>query len=79
MVSETNTVPTDFNLRGHPTYGGAMSRILIDRHFDRINVAFVDGHVEAVELKDLWSLTWHKNWIPKYDMTREDGSPIYPY
>jgi prepilin-type N-terminal cleavage/methylation domain-containing protein/prepilin-type processing-associated H-X9-DG protein len=27
-----------------------------------INVAFGDGHSEAVRLENLWSLTWHKNW-----------------
>jgi prepilin-type processing-associated H-X9-DG protein len=27
-----------------------------------INVAFYDGHTEAVKLENLWSLTWHRNY-----------------
>ncbi len=27
-----------------------------------INVAFYDGHVEAVNLERLWQLNWHRNW-----------------
>ena len=77
-VSDTDYVPADFELSGNPNYGGRMSMLLVDRHFDRINVSFVDGHVGAVELKDLWSLTWNSNWTRQYNMTRVDGSPIYP-
>jgi prepilin-type N-terminal cleavage/methylation domain-containing protein/prepilin-type processing-associated H-X9-DG protein len=29
----------------------------------RINIGFVDGHVEAVKLDKLWTLEWHKGWI----------------
>jgi prepilin-type N-terminal cleavage/methylation domain-containing protein len=28
----------------------------------RIDVGFIDGHVEPVRLEDLWSLTWRKGW-----------------
>lgn len=27
-----------------------------------VNVSFSDGHVEAVQLEQLWSLNWHKDW-----------------
>ena len=30
-----------------------------------INIAFVDGHAETVQLENLWTLYWHKNWNPK--------------
>jgi prepilin-type N-terminal cleavage/methylation domain-containing protein/prepilin-type processing-associated H-X9-DG protein len=30
----------------------------------RINVGFVDSHVEAVKLENLWSLYWHRTWVP---------------
>ena len=26
------------------------------------NIGFVDGHVEAVKLDNLWKLTWHREW-----------------
>jgi prepilin-type processing-associated H-X9-DG protein len=29
-----------------------------------INVSFFDGHVESVKLYNLWTLKWHKNWVP---------------
>jgi len=29
-----------------------------------INVSFYDGHVETVKLERLWSLYWHKNYVP---------------
>ena len=41
---------------------GGMGRVCVDRHNGRSLVAFNDGHVEAVELRNLWTLHWHKNW-----------------
>jgi len=29
-----------------------------------INMSFYDGHVEAVKLERLWSLYWHKDYVP---------------
>ncbi len=29
-----------------------------------INVSFYDGHTSLVQLETLWSLNWHKQWIP---------------
>ena len=52
-------------------------RILINRHRDEINVGFIDGHAESVELKMLWSLKWSKIFGTKGAQTRTDGSPIY--
>lgn len=78
-AQETDTCPADFDLNGNPNYGGGMSRVLINRHFGENNISFADGHVEAIELKELWSLTWNDGWnINPNDMTRTDGSPIYP-
>jgi prepilin-type processing-associated H-X9-DG protein len=28
-----------------------------------INMVFVDGHVEAVLLEQLWTLAWHRGYI----------------
>jgi len=27
-----------------------------------INMGFDDGHADLVQLKSLWSYTWHLNW-----------------
>jgi prepilin-type N-terminal cleavage/methylation domain-containing protein/prepilin-type processing-associated H-X9-DG protein len=32
----------------------------------KINIGFVDGHVEAVKLENLWTLYWHKDWVTPY-------------
>ena len=42
-----------------------MARFVIDRHSRKINVAFLDGHGEAVPLPSLWELRWHAQWQPK--------------
>jgi len=60
------------------TGGNQMFRITVDRHgsagnvptnvrsFDdypgAINMAFVDGHAERVDLRDLYNFTWHRQW-----------------
>ena len=46
---------------------GGMCRFVVARHGDygsgaTINVVFNDGHLEAVKLRDLWSLHSHKRW-----------------
>lgn len=39
-----------------------MSRFCIDRHNLAIDIAFVDGHTEKVDIKDLWKLKWNKSF-----------------
>ena len=41
---------------------GGMGRVCVDRHNGRSIVAFNDGHVAATELRNLWTLHWHKDW-----------------
>ncbi|MEN8127768.1 MAG: prepilin-type N-terminal cleavage/methylation domain-containing protein [Planctomycetota bacterium] len=54
-----------------------MSLMMMNRHGKAGNVSFVDGHAEAVELSDFWSLKWHRKFEIKHDMKRRDDSPIY--
>ncbi|MFN3168676.1 MAG: type II secretion system protein [Phycisphaeraceae bacterium] len=56
-------VPPDLSrgLTGHSD-NGFMGRFCIDRHNRAINIAFSDGHVEPVELQDLWRTAWHRGW-----------------
>jgi len=51
------------NMSGYITTSSApwlMSRVAFNRHNYAINVAFVDGHAEAVPVQKLWSLQWSK-------------------
>lgn len=29
-----------------------------------VNIVFADGHSQTVRLPKLWTLTWHKDWVP---------------
>jgi len=42
--------------------GNNWRRILVARHNMAINVGFMDGHAETVQLPDLWKLNWHLGW-----------------
>ena len=48
-----------------------------NRHRDKTNVGFVDGHVEPVKLENLWNLKWGKDFQTQAVKTRLDGTPIY--
>lgn len=42
---------------------GNMTRVCIARHNGaHVNVVFVDGHATTVNLQDLWTLDWHRDW-----------------
>ena len=38
------------------------SRVCVARHRMAINVGFLDGHVQTVQLPELWTLRWHNGW-----------------
>ena len=48
--------------------GQFMGRFAIDRHSGGINVAFVDGHAALVKVKGLWTLDWHRDFQPNYNV-----------
>lgn len=54
-----------------------MGRSLFNRHGDTVNVAFLDGHVDSIQLKMLWSLKWSKKFQTLGEQARSDGSSIY--
>jgi prepilin-type processing-associated H-X9-DG protein len=41
-----------------------MSRICIDRHRNAVNMVFLDGHGETVQLPDLWQQRWSNAFAP---------------
>jgi prepilin-type N-terminal cleavage/methylation domain-containing protein len=67
------------DLRNPASSGSGMSALAIPRHgsgkptsnhpvdeklHGAVNVSFIDGHGEAVQLERLWRLQWHKNYLP---------------
>jgi prepilin-type N-terminal cleavage/methylation domain-containing protein/prepilin-type processing-associated H-X9-DG protein len=50
------------------TQGLFMGRFAIDRHRGGINVGFVDGHAAKVAVKGLWTLDWHRDYVPNYSV-----------
>jgi prepilin-type N-terminal cleavage/methylation domain-containing protein/prepilin-type processing-associated H-X9-DG protein len=66
----TNPNPTDANdqpqaLSGEVNVGDEMPSFCLPRHPGRmpVNMAFPDGSVSAVGLRQLWSLPWSKTWV----------------
>jgi prepilin-type N-terminal cleavage/methylation domain-containing protein/prepilin-type processing-associated H-X9-DG protein len=51
--------PGPNSLTNHP-----ISKIMLNRHNKAINVSFLDGHGDTVQLRALWSLSWSKDWTP---------------
>ena len=49
---------------GNPNcFSGDIERWAMTRHGNGINMAFMDGHVEHVEVKNLWNLNWADGWV----------------
>ena len=62
-----NTMPTDLSQgwRWDQGQGGPehmMGRYAIDRHSEAVNVSFIDGHASLVQIPDLWTLEWHRQF-----------------
>lgn len=83
----TDTVPALLDLAAYPpdSHTGSdypvnnhMRRLLLDRHRGLAGIVFLDGHVSSIELGQLWSFKWHREFVQSYDeMERLDGTPIY--
>lgn len=58
---------------GYPGYphaeGYFMGRFCVDRHKKAINVGFVDSRVQRAYLEELWTLKWHRQFKPNYDVS----------
>ena len=63
-VKETDTPPAPpaTLITGDKNSAEHMRRICLRRHGMRVNVVFLDGHAEPVDLKNLWTLQWHRGW-----------------
>lgn len=50
-----------------------MRRFCINRHDGYVNIAFLDGSVRRIGLKELWTLKWHRNYATRNPWTRSGG------
>ncbi len=45
-----------------------MDRYLTNRHGEQTNVVFMDGSAVGISLEELWTLKWHRNFVPRSDV-----------
>lgn len=82
-LQDDDVVPAGHDLEtgddgGNGATRNHMLRCMVDRHGGKLSVAFLDGHVEPVALKKMWSLKWSKGFkTDSEDHLRSDGTPIY--
>ena len=55
--------------------GNNMRRFCMDRHNGFVNCLFLDFSVRKVGLKELWQLTWHREWTQDIN---DRGLPVWP-
>jgi prepilin-type N-terminal cleavage/methylation domain-containing protein/prepilin-type processing-associated H-X9-DG protein len=53
--------------------GGGMKRVCTNRHTGRVNILFMDWTVRKVDLKELWTLKWHRSFNTHGPQTRAGG------
>jgi prepilin-type N-terminal cleavage/methylation domain-containing protein/prepilin-type processing-associated H-X9-DG protein len=49
-----------------------MQRFNIDRHGGGVSASFADGSSKKVELKELWEIRWHADWVVPRDIVWPD-------
>jgi len=54
--------------------GYEMRRVCLNRHTRAINVAYMDWSIRKVELKELWTLKWHRNYNTRGKWTKAGGA-----
>ena len=62
---ESDAVPANLINPAPEDWNNNMARFSIARHGKAVNVVFVDGHAEKVELSALWRLKWSNKFVPK--------------
>ncbi len=67
--------PPTFDGEFNTGEGNNMRRFCMNRHKGFVNCLFLDFSARKVGLKELWRLTWHREW--NKDLTQR-GMPIWP-
>ncbi len=65
--------PTDGSESGM-SGSNEIRRVCLNRHNEAINSTFLDWSVRKVDLKELWTLKWHKNFDMSNDLTSAGGA-----
>ena len=58
---EDDMPPIDSDGKG----GGKLGQACMDRHNKAVNALFMDLSASDIKLKQLWSLKWHRGWVPQ--------------
>lgn len=67
--------PPTFDGEFNTGHGNNMRRFCMNRHKGFVNCLFLDFSVRKTGLKELWQLTWHREW--KKDLA-DEGLPVWP-
>jgi prepilin-type N-terminal cleavage/methylation domain-containing protein len=70
-VDEPPTFDGEFNTGE----GNNMRRFCMNRHKGFVNCLFLDFSARKVGLKELWRLTWHREWTKDIN---QRGMPVWP-
>ncbi|MBI9019054.1 MAG: prepilin-type N-terminal cleavage/methylation domain-containing protein [Phycisphaerae bacterium] len=49
-------------------FNNSMQRLCTERHGKFTNLAYADGHAAKVELAELWTLKWHRKYVPNFNI-----------
>jgi prepilin-type N-terminal cleavage/methylation domain-containing protein len=67
---ESNPPPQ--NLSTGETSGGFandLGRFIMNRHGKVTDIVFDDGHASSEKLEKMWSFYWHRQWVPKENVS----------
>lgn len=71
-MDDETAAPADFDINmgyGHEWQGGYyMWRLISNRHGKKTNTSFADGHVDSLNLSDLWTLNWSRDFEKTEDV-----------
>jgi prepilin-type N-terminal cleavage/methylation domain-containing protein len=71
---EPDNAPPDVENMKVGASGSHMARIIQNRHQQRENCSFVDGSVETIGLKQVYTLKWHREYITGGPWTLAGGA-----
>ncbi len=63
---------TDGEFSWAAAQGNEMYRTCHDRHNGGVNWLFADGVVREIELKELWEIRWHREWVVRRNIVWPD-------